>query len=83
MRDLNKMRERFMRDGLPVRMGNLASNLARLGNLVMMRHDDRVVRRVRHRGSGRYTARNLPLAPNLAGRGRAFSTGFPGAADVG
>jgi hypothetical protein len=30
------MRERFMRDGLPVRMGNLA----RLGNWVMMRHGD-------------------------------------------
>jgi hypothetical protein len=40
MRDLNKMRERFMRDGLPVRMGNLASNLVRLSNWVMMRHGD-------------------------------------------
>ena len=40
MRDLNKMRERFMRDGLPVRMGNLASNLARLDNWVMMLHGD-------------------------------------------
>lgn len=30
MRDLAAMRQRFERDALPVRLGNLASNLARL-----------------------------------------------------
>jgi len=32
MRDLAAMRERFERDALPVRLGNLASNLARLSD---------------------------------------------------
>ena len=32
MRNLSAMRDRFVRDRLPVRLGNLASNLARLGD---------------------------------------------------
>ena len=37
------MRERFMRDDGPVRMGNLASNLLRLSKWVQMGHDDEVI----------------------------------------
>ena len=32
MRDLSAMREQFVRDGLPVRLGNVASDLARLSD---------------------------------------------------
>jgi len=40
MRDLKRMRERFVRDGSSVRMGNLASNLLRLSNWIQTRHND-------------------------------------------
>src|SRR4030067_363660 len=40
MRDLKRMRERFIRDGSPVRMGNLASNLLRLGKWIQTGHND-------------------------------------------
>lgn len=40
MKDLKRMRERFIRDRSPVRMGNLASNLLRLNKWILMRHND-------------------------------------------
>ena len=40
MRDLKKMRERFVRDESTVRLGNLASNLLRLNKWIRMRHND-------------------------------------------
>jgi hypothetical protein len=40
MRDLKRMRERFIRDESSVRMGNLASNLLRLNKWIRMRHND-------------------------------------------
>ena len=43
MRDLNKMRERYLRDEWPVRLGNLASDMLRLSNWVQMRHSDQAV----------------------------------------
>ena len=43
MKDLKRMRERFMRDDGPVRMGNLASNLLRLSKWVQMGHDDEAI----------------------------------------
>jgi hypothetical protein len=43
MRDLHKMRERYLRDEWPVRLGNLASNLLRLSNWVYMRQDDQAI----------------------------------------
>ncbi len=43
MRDLRKMRERYVRDGGPVRLGNLASNLLRLSNWVRAGHSDEAV----------------------------------------
>jgi hypothetical protein len=43
MKDLKRMRERFIRDDGPVRMGNLASNLLRLSKWVQMGHDDEVI----------------------------------------
>ena len=43
MRDLKKMRERYLRDVKPVRMGNLASSLLRLSNWVRMRHKDETI----------------------------------------
>ena len=43
MRDLEKMRERYLRDAWPVRLGNLASNLRRLSNWIRMRHNDQAV----------------------------------------
>jgi len=38
MRDLKKMRERYLRDDKPERMGNLASSLLRLSNWVRVGH---------------------------------------------
>jgi hypothetical protein len=32
VRDLSALRERYMKDGLPVRLGGLAANLARVGS---------------------------------------------------
>ena len=40
MKDLNRMRERFIRDESSVRMGNLASNLLRLGKRIQTGHND-------------------------------------------
>ena len=43
MRDLKKMRERFIRDQSPVRMGNLASELLRLSKWIQTRHTDEAI----------------------------------------
>jgi hypothetical protein len=43
MRDLRRLRERFVRDASAVRMGNLASDLLRLGQWVRMRRPDGAV----------------------------------------
>ena len=43
MRDLERMRERFIRDGSSVRLGNLASNLLRLNKWILMRHNDEAI----------------------------------------
>ncbi len=43
MRDLEKVQARYLRDQWPVRLGNLASNLLRLGNWVQMRHSDEAI----------------------------------------
>ena len=43
MRDLKRMRERFIRDGSSVRLGNLASNLLRLNKWILMRHKDEAI----------------------------------------
>jgi hypothetical protein len=38
LRDIKKMRDRYLRDRAPVRMGNLASSLLRLSHWVKNRH---------------------------------------------
>ena len=43
MRDLRRMRERFIRDESPVRMGNLASELLRLSKWIQKRHSDEAI----------------------------------------
>lgn len=43
MRDLKRMRERYLRDERPIRMGNLASSLLRLSNWVRMRQRDEAI----------------------------------------
>ena len=43
MRDLKMMRERFIRDGNPVRLGNLASDLLRLSKWIQARHNDEAI----------------------------------------
>ncbi len=43
MRDLKKMRERYVRDTGPVRLGNLASSLLRLSNWVRTGRSDEAV----------------------------------------
>jgi hypothetical protein len=43
MRDLKRMRERFIRDGSSVRMGNLASDLLRLGQWIRTGHNDEAI----------------------------------------
>jgi len=40
MRDLKRMRERFIRDESSVRMGNLASNLLRLSKWIQTGHNN-------------------------------------------
>ncbi len=40
MRDLKRMHERFIRDEISVRMGNLASDLLRLSKWIETRHKD-------------------------------------------
>jgi hypothetical protein len=43
MKELKRMRERFLRDGSSVRMGNLASNLLRLSKWIRAGHNDEAV----------------------------------------
>jgi hypothetical protein len=43
MRDFAKVRERFMRDSLPVRLGGLAADLARVGSTAINPANARVV----------------------------------------
>ncbi len=43
MKDLQKMRHRFIRDESPVRMGNLASDLLRLSKWVRSGHKDEAI----------------------------------------
>ena len=43
MKDLRAMRERFIRDGSPVRLGNLASDLLRLNRWILMRRSDEAI----------------------------------------
>ena len=43
MRDLKRMRDRYLRDKRPVRLGNLASSLLRLSTWVRMGHQDEAV----------------------------------------
>lgn len=43
MRDVGPMRERYLRDAPPIRMGNLASNLLRLSQWVRMRRSDETI----------------------------------------
>ncbi len=43
MRDLKRMRERFLRDEIAVRMGNMASSLLRLSQWVKNRHRDEAI----------------------------------------
>ena len=43
MRDLERMRDRYLRDESPVRMGNLASSLLRLSNWVRMGQKDEAI----------------------------------------
>ncbi len=43
MRDLQRMRERYLRDEKPIRMGNMASSLLRLSQWVQKRHRDEAV----------------------------------------
>lgn len=43
MKDLKRMRERFIRDESSVRLGNLASNLLRLSKWIQTRHSDEAI----------------------------------------
>ena len=43
MKDLRRMRERFIRDASPVRLGNLASDLLRLSKWIQARHNDEAI----------------------------------------
>ncbi len=43
MKDLKRMRERFIRDESSVRMGNLASNLLRLSKWIEKGHNDEAI----------------------------------------
>jgi len=43
MKDLNRMRERFIRDGSSVRLGNLASSLLRLNKWILMGRNDEAI----------------------------------------
>ena len=43
MRELKRMRERYLRDGRIVRMGNLASSLLRLSNWVRVKQKDKAI----------------------------------------
>jgi hypothetical protein len=43
MRDIKKMRDRYLRDKVPVRMGNLSSSLLRLSQWVKNRHKEEAI----------------------------------------
>src|SRR4030065_2655023 len=43
MKELKRMRERFIRDGSSVRMGNLASDLLRLSKWIQTGHNDEAI----------------------------------------
>jgi len=43
MRDLKRMRERYLQDASPVRLGNLASSLLRLSHWVQMQQKDETI----------------------------------------
>jgi hypothetical protein len=43
MRNIRKMRDRYLRDRAPVRMGNLASSLLRLSQWVKKRHREEAI----------------------------------------
>ena len=43
MKDPQKMRERFIQDRSPVRMGNLASDMLRLSKWIQARHNDEAI----------------------------------------
>jgi hypothetical protein len=43
VKDLKRMRERFIRDPGPIRMGNLASALLRLSKWIQARHSDEAI----------------------------------------
>ena len=43
MKDLKRMRERFIQDESPVRMGNLASDLLRLSKWIQKRNNDEAI----------------------------------------
>ncbi len=43
MKDLKRMRERFIRDESSVRLGNLASDLLRLSKWIQTRHKDEAI----------------------------------------
>jgi hypothetical protein len=43
MRDLKRMRQRFIQDGSSVRLGNLASNLLRLSKWIQRGHNDEAI----------------------------------------
>jgi hypothetical protein len=43
MRNITKMRDRYLRDKAPVRMGNLASSLLRLSQWVKNRHREEAI----------------------------------------
>jgi len=43
MKDLKRMRERFVRDGSAVRMGNLASDLLRLSKWIQKGYNDEAI----------------------------------------
>lgn len=43
MRDVKRMHDRYLRNGWPIRMGNLASSLLRLSDWVRMRQKDEAI----------------------------------------
>jgi hypothetical protein len=43
MRDVTRLRDRFLRDGLEGRLGNIASNLLRLGQWLQLGRDQQAV----------------------------------------
>lgn len=43
MREIKRMRDRYLQDSAPVRMGNLASSLLRLSQWIKKRHGDEAI----------------------------------------